>query len=293
MKKALFGTTMILLATLACGLVTPAPQETQQGLETIVAATLEAIASEPTPLSDAAATENQPAQTLEQLTPDGTPFNSTEVSFFIPNGVANDAVSGMTTNVEYPYINPGGGDMPQHLVIDLNLYAATGSTFSPRIMIFRADEYSQYSDLTAGIINALQTLQYAEGQTLPQELDADFMAQIHGVSFQNGQGVRYISQIFQNFSPVNNAELFYYYQGVTSDGKYLVQATLPINTAFLPADSNPNSALPTDGIVFNADDFQGYLSAVAQKLNTTETYNFNPFIDALDEMIASMQITGF
>lgn len=199
----------------------------------------------------------------------------------------------MTTAVEYPYINPSLADMPQHAVVTLNLYALNGNIYQPQIMIFRAAEYSQYSELTASIITSLQSLQYIDGQPLPGDLDSDFIAQNHALNFQNGHGVRYLTQIFQNFNPVNNKDLFYYYQGMTNDGQYFVQATLPINAAYLPADDNPNTSLPADGIPFNMDDFPGYLDAVKQKLNSTETFNFNPYLDALDEMIASMQVKGF
>lgn len=276
-RKQSLGLMLGLFLILACGTPAVAPD-----VAAIVTQTLQALTAAP-----AATAEPQ------QLTPDGTPVETAEVSFFIPNGVANDASSSTTTNVEYPYINPSFGDMPQHINVTLNLYAVTGGVYEPRILIFRASEYSQYSESNAITINQLQSLQYVDGQPLPEELAADFSAQIHAVNFINGHGIRYLTQVFQNFTPVNNQELFYYYQGMTDDGQYFVQATLPINAPYLPADSNPNSPLPADGIPFTMDDFSGYLNAVSQKLNGTETFNFNPYLDALDEMITSIQIKGF
>jgi hypothetical protein len=288
MKKMIFGAAVLLLASLACGLSNPATQPAQPGVETVVVETIQALTvNAPTPIP---ATEDASGG---QLTPDGTPVETAEISFLIPNGVANDATSATNTNVEYPYVNPSGGDMPQHITVTLNLYAVNGGIYSPQIMIFRADEYATYSEATASTVAALQALQYTDGQPLPEELSADFSAQIHALNFKNGHGVRYLAQIFQNFNPANNKDLFYYYEGMTSDGKYFVQATLPINAAFLPADDNPNTLLPADGIPFNMDDFPGYLDAVKQKLNSTENFNFNPYLDALDEMIASMQVNGF
>ena len=286
MKKKLLGLTVILLATIACGSTSPATQASQPDINVIVAETFQALTAN-APAATAAPQDNG------QLTPDGTPVETAEVSFLIPNGVANNATSSMNTNVEYPYINPSNGDMPQHAAITLNLYSVTGTVYTPQIMIFRAEEYSQYSELTASTITTLQSFQYTDGQPLPAELDTNFTAQTHTVNFQNGHGVRYLTQVFQSFLPVNNSDLFYYYQGMTNDGKYFVQATLPINAAFLPADSSPNAPVPADGIPFNPDDFQGYLNNVAAKLNATQTYDFNPYLDALDEMIASMQVTGF
>ncbi len=284
--KMTLGLTAGLFVLLACGLNAPATQSPQTNVETAVVETIQALTA-------IAPTSETNTQESEQLTPDGTPVETAEVSFFIPNGVANDASSITTTTVEYPYINPSLGDMPQHIAVTLNLYSVNESILKPQILIFRAAEYSQYSELTAATINQLQSLQYVEGQLLPDGLDTDFSAQVHAVDFTNGHGIRYLTQVFQNFNPVNNQELFYYYQGMTNDGQYFVQATLPINAPYLPADSNPNIPQPADVIPFNMDDFSGYLNAVKEKLNNTYTFDFNPYLSALDELIASMQVHGF
>ena len=287
-RKSVLGLTFGLFIILACG----APAATPD-VAAIVTQTLQALTAVPTEAQQQQAEVSPTAESSQQLTPNGAPVDTAEISFFIPNGVANDASSTMTANVEYPYINPSLGDMPQHVSIALNLYAITESIHEPRILIFRVSEYSQYSESNAATISQLQALLHVDGQPLPESLGADFSAQIHAVNFKNGHGVRYLTQIFQNFNTVNNQELFYYYQGITDDGQYFVQAILPINTSYLAADSNPNSPLPADGIPFNMDDFSGYLNTVNQKLNSSDTFNFNPYLDALDEMIESIQIKGF
>jgi len=287
MNKKLLGLAGILFFAMACGLsntATSVPEE--QGVETIVAATFSALTSGAPPVAEA-------TQESVQLTPDGNPVNTAEVSFLIPNGIANDATSVTNTDVELPYINPSNGDMPQHAKLTLNLYALNGTQLEPQIMIFRSAEYAQYAENTASIINEIQSLQYVDGQQLPEHLGSDFMAQIHAVNFKNGHGVRYLTEIFTNFQTVNNKDLYYYYQGITDDGKYFVQAVLPINAPYLAPDENPNSPLPADGIPFNADNFSGYLDAVAQKLNSTDTFSFTPYLEHLDAMIESMQVTGF
>lgn len=279
MKKKLailFG----LFIILACGGTAPGATP---NVDSVVTQTLQALTAAP-PVET-----SQP----EQLTPDGTQVDTAEVTFLIPNGVANDATSVTSTEMELPYITPGLGDMPSHIKLTLNLYALSGTRLEPEILIFRANEYAGYSELTEMMIEELRSLQYVDGQPLPEHLGSDFSAQVHGVSFQNGHGVRYLTQIMTNFMPVNNRDLFYYYEGMTNDGNYYVQAILPINTAYLPADDSPTTPLPADGIPFNMDDFPGYLDAVAQKLNSTDTFDFNPYLDALDEMISSIQVKGF
>lgn len=302
LKKTAFGLTAIMLATLSCGQGTTPSQPAQPPVNTMTAGTFQALtanapATESSPDESSAPTSaspEAPTQEAGQLTPHGTPFNSAEVSFFIPNGVANDATSAMNTNVEYPYINPGGGDMPQHLTATLNLYTLTGKINEPQIMVFRAAEYAQYSELTAKIVESLKGLQYVDGQPLNEYLDGPtFTAQIHGLNFQNGSGIRYLTQVSMDIMPADNQGMFYYFQGLTSDGIYLVQATLPINVPFLAADSNPNTPLPADGIPFNRDDPTEYFDALIQRLDSTDSFNFTPYMDALDEMIQSIQVTGF
>ena len=289
------------LFILACGLSAPATQPPPQtDLGTVVTQTLQAM-TENAPQGDSPASTSIPAapqptntpQDGGQLTPNGTQVDTAEISFMIPNGIANDAASISTTEIELPYITPGFGDMPQHAKITLNLYDLSGTTVEPEILIFRANEYSGYSELTALMIGEIQSLQYTDGQPLPEHLGSNFSVQIHGVNFQNGHGVRYLTQIMTNFMPINNRDLYYYYQGMTDDGKFFIQATLPINTAFLPADDSPNTPLPIDGIPFSMEDFGGYIDTVTQKLNSTDTFSFNPYLNHLDMMIETMLVKGF
>jgi hypothetical protein len=286
--KKILGLAAGLFLVLACG----APAATPD-VAAIVAQTMQAITAAPTETQQQTGAAPAATSGPQQLTPAGTAVDTAEISFITPNEVANGASSATTANVEYPYINPSSGDMPQHIAVTLNSYAVNGSIHKPQILIFRASEYSQYSELTASIIGQLQSLQYADGEPLPEGLNAEFSAQVHAVNFKNGHGIRYLTQTFQNFDPVNNQELFYYYQGITEDGQYFVQAILPVNAPYLAADSSPNTLPPADGIPFNMDNFPGYLDAVSLKLNSSESSNFNPSLEALDEMISSMQIKGF
>ncbi|HNE06285.1 MAG TPA: hypothetical protein PLT08_17290, partial [Anaerolineales bacterium] len=148
-SKSILGLVLGLFLVLACG----APAATPD-VAAIVTQTLQALTAIPTEAQQQA--EVLPtAESSQQLTPNGTPVDTAEISFFIPNGVANDASSTMTANVEYPYINPSLGDMPQHASITLNLYAVTKSIHEAQILIFRASEYSQYSESNAATISQL------------------------------------------------------------------------------------------------------------------------------------------
>ena len=86
--------------------------------------------------------------------------------------------------------------------------------------------------------------------------------------------------------PVNNFELIYTYQGLTSDGKYYVAAVLPVNHPGLPADGSVTGDEPPE---FTSD-FQTYLENVAGTLNPQSADTFTPDLTQLDAMMSSLEI---
>jgi hypothetical protein len=117
------------------------------------------------------------------------------------------------------------------------------------------------------------------------------------ISFQSGSGIRYLTQYAQAPGPINNKEVFYTFQGLTSDGKYYISAILPISTATLAADSNLDTATPAGGVPFdwNPDTFEllpSYLNSISQMLNSTDPNAFNPTLPMLDALIQSITVNS-
>jgi hypothetical protein len=203
--------------------------------------------------------------------------------------LASGTTNVTTTDIEPPYINPSGGQMPQHTKIILNGYPVQGASWQPQIIVFNAGQYARYTDLTQHLISGLRSMHYQRGQPLPGTLPSgQFNAAIQSVNFVNGNGIRYLTQFDQSPLPANNHELFYYFHGITNDGNYYVQVVLPIQAPFLASDNNPNSPLPRNGIPFHRD--QSYFNAVAQQLNTTPPDQFSPSLTSLDALIQSIMI---
>lgn len=298
MRKSILGLMFILLLTSACGAPNAAP--TQISTDVVATQTLQTadIATVVPPATEAVVEsptqEATPTLQSDSMPPDGEIASAGGISFLVPNGMSSFTVSVTTTEVEFPYINPSAGDMPQHIKFTLNDYPAQGTMFQPQVMVFNAAEYAQYSDLTAQIITTLQNMQYTDGQPIPDGLPdgPSFNAQIHGITFQNGKGIRYLTQFDQAPMPVNNQEMFYYFHGLTNDGQFYIQAILPVQVSFLSADGNPNSPLPADGVPYSMDDMMGYYNTITQKLNATDTFSFTPYLDHLDSMMESLQVTG-
>ena len=110
--------------------------------------------------------------------------------------------------------------------------------------------------------------------------------EVQYLDFKNGQGVRYLTEFAQGFLPVNNFDLIYTYQGITSDGKYYVAAVLPVNHPSLPADEKVTGKEPPE---FTSD-FPTYVSNVVKLLNPQAANTFTPDLTQLDAMMASLEI---
>jgi hypothetical protein len=202
------------------------------------------------------------------------------------------ATPATVTNVEFPYINPGAGPMPEHVVFEFTNYPLPGDA---RIMVFKASDYASYGSSLQDTVTALLAGEDAN-QTLPDALTTgDFFAQAGRVAFQNGHGVRFITEVLTGLAPINNRDIFYFYQGITNDGAYFVSAIFPVNASFLVADGNADSPTPADGVPFpwSGDiNYPDYLSAVTEKLNNADPTVFSPRLADLDALIASIRIVS-
>jgi len=219
------------------------------------------------------------------------------VEFDIPAGLADSGSLTTTTREELPYINPSAGPMPEHWVIALNGYSLREAEITPEIIIFHTDEFAQFSNMTRWFILSLRELQ--SQPDLPVESDlhiSRFCSQIYKLRSSRGFGVRYLTQIFMAYNPVNNDDIFYYYQGLSADGGYYFSAKMPLLAPFLSADSGSSTALPAGGIPFpeNVDDksFGDYLAAVSAKINASRPDVFQPSLILLDALMRSIRIKG-
>ena len=97
-----------------------------------------------------------------------------------------------------------------------------------------------------------------------------------------------MTQYAQYFVTVNNTDLFYTYQGLTSDGKYWVSAILPINNPILAAnaDTLPAGMSMED---FN-NNYGSYITGMIDQLNSQASDSYTPSLAVLDALVASITI---
>jgi hypothetical protein len=223
----------------------------------------------------------------------GIPYSMDNINLIIPEGLAAGASAKTRIAVEYPYINPSSGDMPSHTVIQLEGYTLPRSA---RILVFKAVDFAGYTSKTGEIISALQNLPLDAGQPFPEALTTTFYAQSISLNSTTTHGIRYLTQVMDAFVTINNEDLFYYYQGLTNDGQYYIEAILPINSEILPENNSMDAALPPEGILFPFDNLgdvdarNAYYDAVRNKLNATSHSDFKPSLDVLDELMKSIII---
>jgi hypothetical protein len=194
---------------------------------------------------------------------------------------------------------------PGHIQLKLEGYLLQGKTSEPQIYVYPAQAYAELYPAAFESIHRLDNILYVPGgPTLNDQLPVVpffnaqqlFASNIQVISFQNGQGVRFLTEYAQYAASANNHDLFYHFEGVTRDGAYYIIAILPITAPMLAETSDGGAALPVGGVPYpyfadpNAD-MQLYYRSVLDLLNATPSELFTPTLDQLDSLIQSMRIT--
>jgi len=206
----------------------------------------------------------------------------------IASGFQSETIPEVTDSVNYPYWEV----LPKYSRVTLENYPIQDHLMKPQIFIYPVAELAKINEGAATIITSLKTLLQS-----PQEIEnmpflplfnaAQMMhTNIQYLDFKNGQGLRYLTQFSQGFVSVNNYELIYTYQGLTSDGKYYVAAVLPVNHPSLPVDGQVTGSEPPEF----ASNFKDYVKNVVKSLNPQAAYSFTPDLTQLDAMMSSLEI---
>jgi len=244
---------------------------------------------------------------------EGTPVSFSGVSFTLPAGIATGTQNEIVPQTPPAQPNEPVFDVwPQHTKITLQGYPLQGTTYQPQILVFPADEYQKMGsgDPETSLYDPrtmIITLQYilatgnfpapdAVPNTFPflpgPSARQVFHAQQTMLTFQNGNGIRYLTQFSQASMPlINNQDLVYTFQGITLDGKYYVSVVMPINLPYLAADYGPSGQSDLQTL----DNYPGYISSTVTQLQQPEGEGgnlFAPSVAALDALVQSLLISG-
>lgn len=102
----------------------------------------------------------------------------------------------------------------------------------------------------------------------------------------NTSGIRYLTQHSQGFMAVANDTLYYTFQGISSDGKFLISAQFPVQNSILPDEG----LVPPGDMQAFVDEYSEYLSSIKVSLDEQPLGSFIPDLNILDEMLQTLVI---
>ena len=162
-----------------------------------------------------------------------------------------------------------------------------------QIMVFPVETYASMSDFAKEEMEKLQALLQTRPPA-PEDpisllplINASqvFHAQVKYLDFQNGSGVRFLTQYSQDIFPIVNPNIFYTFQGLTQDGAYYVVAAFAIDSAGLPEEPDIS-----DWEAFSAG-YGDYLVEITQQLDALSSDQFEPDLALLDRVIQSLMVS--
>jgi hypothetical protein len=236
----------------------------------------------------------------------GTAIAFDRLSLVAPAGLATGGTG--TQVAEATDQNGAPWDVaPAHLLLKLDGYPLPDKLLEPQIIVYPADAYAQVRPAAAQSLERLRAV-LAKGPGAPVAKEdlpmVPFInatqiiaAQAKVVPFQNGQGVRVLTQYAQGFVPINNHELIYHFEGLTNDGKNYVVVILPVNTPTLAAEAVPDAAVPAGGVPLPDlnganPDMAGYYKQVQAMLEGLQPGAYTPNLDQLDALIQSLNVNN-
>jgi len=191
--------------------------------------------------------------------------------------------------------------IPEHIVLSFSGYALPGTFHEPRIHVYPVSEFASGGGMADTVV-ALRSLLDGgqlpppgggfDGATIPFLPPFNAGQLLHTqtafVNFQNGRGVRFLTEYAQYYAPINNTDLFYTFQGLTDDGQFYVAVILPVAHPSLPADASQIPGSDPDAF---ANTYETYANDIALELAAYGAAEFAPSLALLDALIASLQVT--
>jgi hypothetical protein len=231
----------------------------------------------------AIATASKPTQPISNEDPDGITLDTSALA----QNISAENVAAVPASPDAPYWEA----VPQYRRLTLQGYPVSNHLFKPQIFIYPAADLASANEAMNKIAGNLQVFLQTQqsGDQLPFlplfNAAQVLHAQVQTLDFKGGKGVRFLTQLAQGMVKVNNHELVYTFQGLTSDGKYYIAAVLPVTNPALPADSKLSDEL---GKALN--DYPAYRSEMVTLLNQQADDSFTPDLNQLDTMIRSIEV---
>ncbi len=252
------------------------------------------------PTSTAVPDEVEPTLTPQAtVTSEPTEVDAPDVDFegvsfsydsYLADEVVGEIVAAVETGEDLPWSN-----VPQHIQFSFIGYPLTKTFHEPRILVYPVDEFREMNYVADEEINSMEQFLMDQPAAAPDGIPflpfwgaAQMMrSNIRYLDFQNGTGVRFLTQYGQAVWPIDNLNIFYTFQGMTDDGQQYVAAIFPISSPILPDDG---AEIVGDDHAAFSETFMEYLAEVEAQLNAQGMSSFDPDLSLLDALIRSIHV---
>jgi hypothetical protein len=238
--------------------------------------------------------DGSPDQPTKAPLPKATNTSCNELSFFLNSTLAKAAKCETIPASGGPDAMPFE-TYPLYTKVTLTSYLLGNRMMQPVISVFSVPDYAALlPDTVNPAVSALQTLLGGgtAGGDMPilpvQNARQLFITQSALLGFQSGNGIGFVTQYAQAYVPINNHDLFFSFQGLTSDGQYWVSVILPITHPSL-WDTRGDPSNTVYGVINDNPD--AYYSQQATDLNSKGPRTFIPMLTLLTDLVESILIT--
>lgn len=182
---------------------------------------------------------------------------------------------------------------PAHTELTIQDYPLTHTQFPPQVWIYPVKRFRELlPDVLPRRVSNLESF-ISNGSWSSQELPflppipeiQTFFSHETVLSFNGGQGVRFITHYNEGRNPIDNSSIFYTFQGLTDDGMVWVAVTLPISSPILPDDMDFRTT--DENWLQNYD---SYVIDMKEALAAQTPGSFFPTINSLDSLVESIAV---
>lgn len=273
---------LLLSLSMGCALTGEVAEPPAVEVDTIATAVAETLAAEQAESPPAPATETE----ADSMPEPDIIFQGISFAYDPSLAESVNAENIPGEGAENPYFGT-----PDHLRFTFNNFSLADAFQIPVIKIYSVEEFRAVNETAGESLDKLQAV--IDSQPVDDEdiIVADlfgaaqyFRSLISYLTFQNGSGVRFITQYGQDASPIGWPNLFYAFQGFTDDGLYYVSAIFPVNHPSLP---HPDDVVMDDPFY---DNFMNYLADTQMHLDLQDLDTFVPSVLLLDEVVESILV---
>lgn len=232
------------------------------------------------------------SEVVQEVQDDGQTLIESISEIYVDYSEVSERISIETIPAVFPDAeSPYWEILPDHQVLTLEGYPVTEHLLKPQIFVFPLSELGSFNEGAGQIAVNLD-------QLLNDEIVGDYLpflplfnaaqvmhSKVEFMEFRNGKGVRYLTQFDQAPIPLNNYELIYSFQGLTTDGKYYVAAVFPVTHPDLPVDDKVSVEQE-----YLMEKFAADMAESIEKLEQYPNESFTPDLTKLDLLIQSLEI---